>query len=95
MKYPEHEKLARLQDEIAGAQALWDFIESEGVLLCRHEAGRHHPAVVRRSPASFIAGAFGIDERALEAEKRAMVEALRDYTGAHGGVFVQGEGGDE
>lgn len=81
MEYPEHEKLAKIAEE---SQAIGEFLDytlpGMGLTLCeRDDESYSQPRwfPTRRSIQSILAEAFGIDENALELEKRAMLDSIR------------------
>ena len=78
MIYPEHEKIADVQNE---SQAVGEFLDSCGYTLCRWNEyeGRYRGAwvPVPGSIESILADHYGIDLDALGREKRAMLDALR------------------
>ena len=83
--YPEHEKLHAIRDK---SQTIGDFLTWCRFTLCEwHEAtgtirnGDHEPEgwyPRRGRMESLLAEYFEIDENKLEAEKRAMLERLRE-----------------
>jgi phage antirepressor YoqD-like protein len=74
-EYPEHEKIKAL----GGAnQIVGDFIEwlsANGYVIARYEGDMLYPSYHNRD--KLIAKHFDIDTNKLEAEKVAMLEALR------------------
>ena len=78
MAYPEHEKLAAISDK---SQEIGEFLEwtmEQGWLLARYEEHWSHLQPVREPITRLLARYFGIDEGALEREKRQMLDALRE-----------------
>ena len=82
-EYPEHEKLKAVQEE---SQAIGEFLEFGGYTLCEHyevnpETGSPyidpHWMPARKSIQDILAEYFDIDQKKLEEEKRAMLEAIR------------------
>lgn len=75
-KYPEHDKLAAIQDQ---TQAIGEFLEwcadEEGVYLMSTEGGGSRPYAVSWMP--LLAKWAGIDRDKLEAEKRALLAYQR------------------
>lgn len=72
--YPEHAKLAAVKDH---SQAIGEFIEFCGYTLCEYDEGEPQWRPVQRSIERLLADYFDIDLDVIEAEKRAMLEALR------------------
>lgn len=79
-EYPEHEKLQAVANE---SQAIGDFVEwlgQRGIHLGEYLEGKWIEARLvptHRSTVDLLADFFYIDQRKLEAEKRAMLAALR------------------
>ena len=79
---PEHDKLDAVKD---ASQAIGEFLDYGlarlGLVLCEEPESRRNRSrwcnPTSRSISSILAAHFDIDERALEAEKRAMLEELR------------------
>lgn len=74
-EYPEHEKLEALEDKNI---VVGDFIEW---LKEDHSIGRWHNNdffPVRKSTADWLAEYFDIDQYKLEAEKRQMLDKIRE-----------------
>lgn len=72
-QYPEHVRLAAVQDR---SQAAHDFLEwagERGYALVSD--GGYHPADLR----ALLAEWLGIDLRKISDEKQAMYEAMRDH----------------
>lgn len=78
---PEHDKLRKVATESQSCGAFLDWLTGErGLILCEmcemeSENDRFYPAQVRIQ--SLLAEYFEIDERKLEDEKLAMLEAIR------------------
>jgi hypothetical protein len=78
-EYPEHEKLAEVSER---SQAIGEFLDlalpSMGIHLCEadEETGRYWPT--HRPIQSMLAEWFEIDQKKLDAEKEAMLEAMRE-----------------
>jgi hypothetical protein len=84
--YPEHDKLAAVQDE---SQVIGEFIEMAGYTLCEMRTftdvdsrGRRYETQPRLAPVAksiqqLLADYFEIDLNKIEAEKRAMLNSLR------------------
>ena len=70
--YPEHEKLEAVQAE---SQAIGQFLDEGPYTLCVARDGRFWP--VHKSISAILAEWFGIDQGALEQEKRAMLDVMR------------------
>lgn len=72
-EYPESEKLAKASNEMRAIRAFLDWAEEEkGYHL---EAVRGEP-MRTESTGALLYEHFGIDEKKLEAERRAMLEKL-------------------
>lgn len=98
MTYPLHEKLRSLSARRDAAQDFYDFLEEENIVLaryhthddgcrdgedphaCRMSASQLYGA--RENPADLIGKFLGIDPKALEAEKQAMLGELRKANGS-------------
>jgi hypothetical protein len=83
-QYPEHEKLAKVQDR---SQAVGEFLEwltsEQHYVIAEYEGDTLWP--VQRALNSWLAQFFQIDPVALEREKRAMLDhqrALNDLADA-------------
>lgn len=80
-EYPEHAKLAAVSAE---SQAIGEFLDFglglQGLILATESVGLTHNRLVptSRSIPAILAIYFGIDQQALETEKRAMLAAMRD-----------------
>jgi hypothetical protein len=88
-EYPEHDRLAAIQHE---SQAIGEFLEMGGYTLCelrtfteplddepngRTYETRPQFAPVTKSIQQILADWFQIDLNKIEAEKRAMLDAIR------------------
>jgi len=90
-KYPEHEKLLKVQ---AKSQPIGEFLEwlrtEQGVKLCKwgklHESQRYHGLryglteayyEIERTTEQWLAEYFGVDLAKIAEEKRAMLEEMR------------------
>lgn len=75
-KYPEHDKAEKIKNL---SQACGEFLEwlqdEKGVHLASYGDGELYQ--VDQSVSSLLAEFFGIDEKKLEAEKRAMLAEMR------------------
>lgn len=75
-QYPEAEKLARVGEQ---KQAILEFLEwcqSEGLWLARYEGQRLTTIMERSEP--LVHRFFGLDDKKLEAERRAMLQEFSD-----------------
>lgn len=82
--YPEHDKLSAVSDE---SQTIGAFLDTSGYTLCEwkedidqcEDCGEEHSGFVPvpGSINKILAKHFGIDLDVLEAEKRAMLDAIR------------------
>jgi len=82
-EYPEHDKLCAIEDRSNAIGEFLDYGASKlGLVLCEEPNTRRNqsrwPCPTSRSISSVLAAYFGIDEVALEVEKRAMLEAMRN-----------------
>ena len=84
-KYPEHDKLAAVQEEHAAVRDFLEAITSAGYQVCRTEDSGYRSGVrgenvdPRWMPKDWhdiVSAHFGLDEAALERERRAMLAAL-------------------
>jgi hypothetical protein len=76
-EYPEHEKLHAIH---AQSQAIGEFLDvflpTQGIVLMEHDPyGDYVPT--RRTIPSLLAEFFDIDQAKIDAEKNAMLAALR------------------
>lgn len=75
-EYPEHEKLHAIH---AQSQAIGEFLDvflpSQGITLAETQDGRLWPT--HRTIPSLLAEFFGIDQAKIDAEKDAMLAAIR------------------
>ncbi len=83
--YPEHEKLKALDGKNNVVEQFLEWLSEQQLILCHwHETGDdenpsppgYHPAGLRMQ--QLIAQHFGIDEQALERERRAVLRKMRD-----------------
>ena len=77
-RYPEHTKFDKVRAE---AQAIGQFIETGGWLLCKWPDGASHPIPTNFSINQVLADYFKIDLKVLEDEKQAMLKALANPGG--------------
>lgn len=71
--YPEHDKMSAIKDK---SQTIGEFLDSTEYVLCLYdEDDRLRP--VAASIEQILALYFDIDLNKIEAEKRAMLDALR------------------
>lgn len=77
MEYPEHEKLSAVSDE---SQAVGEFIvwlsDERGILLAERQGFEFLP--ISASIQSLLSEFFEIDMKKIEAEKRQMLEELKE-----------------
>lgn len=80
--YPEHEKMAAVKDR---SQAIGEFIEwlnGQGIVMAQYQPVEGYSNHVLLPTAerieTVLARYFAIDLRAIEAEKQAMIEAMRE-----------------
>lgn len=70
-KWPEHDRLARIQDE---SQAIGQFLDEGGYTLCKADGDVFEP--VYEPLDRILARHFEIDLDKIEAEKRQMLQEL-------------------
>ena len=76
--YPEHEKLKKLDRERDGAQHVLEWLEAQGYFVAKYADDGERCVRVYVAPSTLIGQALGVDEEKLEAEKRAMLDAIRN-----------------
>lgn len=77
-EYPEHEKLKAKQKEVSVLSEFYDFITQEkgwAIAEFRDDVNRYWPIQLR--PDDIIGMFLEVDPKALEAEKRAMLDEIR------------------
>ena len=72
-QYPEHLKFDKVRDK---AQAIGEFIEHSGWILCDWPDNSRYPVATNLSINNVLAKYFEIDEKKLEDEKQRMLAAL-------------------
>ena len=77
-KYPQATKLAAASDERAAVADFLEWCSQRGWHLAEHVAERLYPVTVPMTHDAVIYEYLGIDVVVLEAERRAMLEAMRD-----------------
>lgn len=77
--YPEHEKLHAIHDTSQTIGEFLDiFLPSKGIVLAEHdEEGGPLLWPTHRTIQSLLAEFFEIDQKRIDAEKEAMLEAMR------------------
>lgn len=77
--YPEHDKLTAIQEE---SQTIGEFLDTCGYALCEIKGGltKDRFIPVRKPITDILAEYFCIDQQKIEAEKRAMLESMRDIS---------------
>lgn len=78
--YPEHEKLSAIKDQ---TQTIHDFLEwcgQQGIQLCEFDERSDGYWPARRED-DLLADWAGIDLKAIEAEKRQMLDQIRAMNG--------------
>ena len=74
--YPEHEKLALVQEQSQTCGEFIDWLADEhGLCLCERDT--HHYRRTSKSINELLAGFFKIDQKKLEAEKQDMLANVR------------------
>ena len=76
-EYPEHAKATAVATE---RQAIGEFIEHGGYVLCEWPEGQAHPRATNKSINDVLAEYYKIDMKILEAEKQRMLKALAGDT---------------
>lgn len=78
--YPEHDKLSEVSERSQEIGAFLDFgLPKMGLVVCEviEIDGEEQLIPMRRSIQSVLAEYFGIDQAKIDAEKEAMLEAMR------------------
>lgn len=75
MAYPEHVKLKAIQAKSQACGEFLEWLDERGIELGCWAEGRFDPYSYRKT--SLLAEFFGIDERKIEEEKRAMLDEMR------------------
>lgn len=75
--YPEHDKLTAVAEQTQAIGEFVEWLESKGIFLARYVEGSNYPRSVHGFR-DLLAEWAGIDQDKLEAEKRQMLNALRD-----------------
>lgn len=76
--YPEHDKLHQVKDETQAAGEFIEWLGSRGIFLACYPEGHNFPRSVETPITTLLAEWTGIDQNKLEAEKRQMLEAIRE-----------------
>lgn len=77
-QYPQSEKLAAAHDERSAIAEFLEWLESDqGIILAEYEEESGHYQAVLENFDRIIMRYLDIDERALEQERRAMLDAAR------------------
>lgn len=74
--YPEHKKLAAVNDQTQAIGDFHEFLEGKGIFLARYADGRNFPTEVHGFR-DLLAEWAGVDQGKLEDEKRQMLAAAR------------------
>jgi hypothetical protein len=77
--YPEHEKLTAVQEVSQKIhEFVLEFMQEKGIRLCEliPEQGQYYPVILPVQ--DLVAEFLGVDQRKLEEEERAMLEAVRN-----------------
>lgn len=80
--YPEHSKLAAISDKSQTCGEFVDWLEQHDIYLCRPDRTHPHYWPIHDSITTLLAAFFGIDLATIEAEKRQMIEAMREANDA-------------
>ena len=76
-KYPEHEKLKARQRDVGLLSEFYDFIVHDRCWAIAEYADNDRMYPVRLRPDEIIGLFLGIDPKKLEAEKRVMLDEIR------------------
>lgn len=80
--YPEYDKLAKISDQTQAIGEFMDWLADDGVFLARHEENSKYAWPIHRPITDLLAEWAGIDQNKIEAEKRQMLEAIRQSNDA-------------
>lgn len=75
--YPLHEKLAEMKEHHQAVQDFLAWIDTKGYVIAQYRENSDFPVPTFRKKESIISEFLGIPEAEFEAEKRAMLDALR------------------
>jgi len=75
--YPEHDKLREVQAETQAAGEFIEWLGTKGIFLASYIEGHNFPREVPTSIQALLAEWAGVDQGAIEREKRAMLASLR------------------
>lgn len=76
--YPEHERMAAVADTSQAIGEFLEWLEEQGLVICEPSPLATMPLVpAHRQITDLLADYHGIDLTLIEAEKRAMIAALR------------------
>lgn len=79
MNYPEHDKLKAVCGQ---SQTIGEFLEwleyEKKLIICEHNEGFYYPTFNKIN--DLLAEYFGIDQDKIEAEKKAMLQSIRELT---------------
>jgi len=76
-KYPEHEKLRIDQPKVSVLSDFYDFLGEQGWEIAKFDDDSQRLRPIRERPDEIISLFLGIDPKQLEAEKRAMLDEIR------------------
>lgn len=76
--YPEHDKLSLVADQTQAIGEFMEWLEGRGVFLAHYVDGRNFPHEYNVGIRTLLAEWAGIDQDRLEAEKRQMLDSLRN-----------------
>lgn len=85
-EYPQHEKLKELGDAVHTLGNFLEWLDEQRLYICAADEDHDGDQVLEPTylpKSTIVARFFKIDEKALEEEKRTMLEALRKKTGAN------------
>lgn len=76
-KYPEHEKLKKREKDALLVGDFYDFLNEQEWEIAKYDDKSERLFPIRLRPEEIIGLFLGVDPRKLEAEKRAMLEEIR------------------
>jgi hypothetical protein len=77
-EYPEHDKLKANSDKTYVLSEFIDWLSGEDIEFCEMDGRNDCYWPTRRTPEALIGGFLGIDPKKLNAEKEAMLQAMRE-----------------
>lgn len=77
-KYPEHDKLQKVQVESQAIGEFHDWMNEQGYNICELEGEHDRFIPIHRRIDDLMAEFFGIDRDKVEEEKRQMLDEMRN-----------------